>query len=323
MGAWLGGPDGGADLLDQRPLALHLSHLEVAQDEVQLGRRRRAAHGVEVDEPLAAFGRLRRQRHLGHGIDDLGRQVQRVDQLVLGPAGVDRHTLDTDDGPVGRERLVDQFAAMRAVERVAELGPQVVRQIGVDAVADLLVGRKADADGAVGDFGMLQQIAGGGHNDGHARFVVGPQQRGAAGGHDVVADAILQVGRVLIGENLFRVVGQGNGAALIVAVDDGLDARATEGRTGVHVGQQGDGRHVLGHGGRNGRQNRAILGQAHVLRANLFQFVNEQVQQVVLPLRAGRSGRGFVGRGVDLDVAYQALLDLAFEIHGHDCLIVM
>ena len=118
--------------------------LEVAQDEVQLGRGRGAAHLVEMDEALAAVGGLGRQRDLRQRVDDLGREVQRVDQLVLGPAGMDRDALDGDHRLVGREGLVDDLAQLGAVQRVGDGGVQVLRQVGVDAAADLLVRREAD-----------------------------------------------------------------------------------------------------------------------------------------------------------------------------------
>ena len=123
--ARLGRLDRGADLLQQLAVGAQPVQLEVAQDEMQLGRRRGAAHLVEVDEALAAVGGLGRQRDLRQGVDDLGRQVQRVDQLVLGLAGVDRDALDRDHRLVGREGLVDDLAQLGAVQRVGDGGAQV------------------------------------------------------------------------------------------------------------------------------------------------------------------------------------------------------
>ncbi len=105
VGARLGGSNRGADLLDQIALRLQPVALEVAQDEVQFGCRGRAAHLVDVDEPLASGGGLRRQRHLRQRVDDLGRQVQGVDQLVLGVAGVDRDALNACTVALSAEKV--------------------------------------------------------------------------------------------------------------------------------------------------------------------------------------------------------------------------
>ena len=86
--------------------------LEVAQDEVQLGGGGGAAHLVEVDEALAAGRGLGRERDLRQRVHDLGRQVQRVDQLVLGLARMDRDALDVHVRLVGREGLVDDLAQL-------------------------------------------------------------------------------------------------------------------------------------------------------------------------------------------------------------------
>ena len=152
--------DGGADLLQQLAVGLQTVPFEIAQDEVELGRRRCAAHLVEVDESLAVARGLRRQRDVGQRVDDLGGQVQGIDQDVLGLAGVGGHALDGHDRLVRRERLVDDLAELGAVQRVGDVGLQVVRQIGVDAAADLLVRREADPDRAVGEVRVA--AAGGG-----------------------------------------------------------------------------------------------------------------------------------------------------------------
>ena len=128
------------------------------------------------------------QRRLRQRLHDPGGQVQRVDELVLGGAGMDRHALDAHRRLVGGEALVHDLALLPAVEGVGDLGAQVARKVGVHAPADLLVGGEGDADRAVGDAGIGQQVARGGHHDGDARLVVGAEQRGAAGGDDVVAE---------------------------------------------------------------------------------------------------------------------------------------
>ena len=57
----------------------------------------------------------------------------------------------------------------------------------MDAAADLLVRREADADLAVGNVRVGDQVFGHGHDDGDAGLVVRTQQRRAAGRDDVLA----------------------------------------------------------------------------------------------------------------------------------------
>ena len=80
-----------------------------------------------MDEALTARGRFRRQRDLRQCIDDFRREVCRVNQLVLGPARMDRDALDVHFGAVGGKRLVNDLAQVRAVEGVSTIGVQVGR----------------------------------------------------------------------------------------------------------------------------------------------------------------------------------------------------
>jgi hypothetical protein len=98
----------------------------------------------------------------------------------------------------------------------------------VYAAPDLFVGREADAQLAVRDLRVRQQMPRHRHDDGDAGLVVGAEQRRPAGGHDVVADLVRQVGRLLGREHLRRVVGQHDVAAVIVAMDERLDAAGVE-----------------------------------------------------------------------------------------------
>ena len=195
-GARLGGLHGGADLLDQLAMGAQAVALEVAQDEVKLGLRRGPAHLVEMDEALAAVGGLGSQRDVRQRHDDLGGQVQRVDQLVLRVAGVGRDALNGHGRLVCRERLKDHLALLGAVQRIRRLGLQVARQVGVDAATDLLIGGEGDANRAVGEVGVAQQMVGQRHDDGDSGLVIRAQERGPAGGDDVVADLLGQVGKV-------------------------------------------------------------------------------------------------------------------------------
>ena len=79
------------------------------------------------------------------------------------------------------EILVLELADCAAVDRIGEIGAESRDVEVIDAPSHLLVGGEADADLAVCDLGMRQQILGGGHDLGHARLVVGAQQRRTVG----------------------------------------------------------------------------------------------------------------------------------------------
>ena len=83
-----------------------------------------------------------------------------------------------------------------------------------------------------------------------------------------------------------RVVRQDDVAAVVVAMDDWLDAGAGERRRRVHMRQKRDGRRLSCCRCRNRRQDRAVLGQRHVLRPNRRKLVDQQAEQVVLLLGA-------------------------------------
>ena len=224
----------------------------------ELGGGGGAGQLVDVEEALAAGGGLGGEGGLGEGVDDLRGEVEGVDELALGHAGVDRDALDADDGLVGGEALEDDLAALGAVEGVGDVGREVAREVGVDAAADLLVGGEGDADRAVRDLGVGEEVAGHGHDDGDAGLVVGAEERRAAGGDDVVALALGEVGGGLGREDEVGRVGEGDARRRRSARwTMRLDAGGVELRRGVDVGEEGDGGGGRGcRGGWRGRRRR-------------------------------------------------------------------
>ena len=107
-------------------------------------------------------------------------------------------------------------------------------------------GIKADANGKVlYSMGMevtdqsgkvhFKQVPRDRHYDGDAGFVVGAQERGATGGYNVVACLGGEVRRLRRRQHDGRVIREGDLAAGILAMDDGLDVGAAELRRCIDV----------------------------------------------------------------------------------------
>ena len=199
--------------------------------------RRRPLQLVQVDKPIAAVRRLRRPRVVRQRVGNRRRIGQRIHQNILGAARMRRHTRDMHHPLVRRERLVDDFAHIAAIQRVRPIRLQQPEVDVANARADLLVGRKADPDFAVLDLGMAQQVVGHRHDDRHARLVVGAQDRAAGGRDDVVADLRAQVGAQFGHQYQQRILGEDDRVALVIAVHAWLDAVAGDACHRVHVRQ--------------------------------------------------------------------------------------
>ena len=120
--------------------------------------------------------------------EDAPRQPRGVHELAGRPAGVDVDAVHGQLHLDGAERLVLQLARLRAVERVRAARAEALDVEQRRALADLLVGREADAQRRARELRVRGQVRDRGHDLGHAGLVVGAQQRVAARGDDVVAD---------------------------------------------------------------------------------------------------------------------------------------
>ena len=85
--------------------------------------------------------------------------------------------LERDRHRVGGEALPLELAGVAAIHRVGAQGAEPSDVEEVRAAADLLVGRERHPDRAVRNLGMGHQVLGGGDDLGHARLVVGAEQR--------------------------------------------------------------------------------------------------------------------------------------------------
>ena len=124
-------------------MLLELGAVVVAQDQRHRHRARVALDLVRVHEPLAALGRLGRERVGRQALDEARCELDRVHELALGAAGMDADAGERDLELDRRERLVLDLADDRPVDRVGEVRAEVLEVEVVGAVADLLVDGEA------------------------------------------------------------------------------------------------------------------------------------------------------------------------------------
>ena len=83
-----------------------------------------------------------------------------------------RNALNFQHGRIGAERFKFNFARRRSVQRVPTDGAELGEVEFGDAASDFFVRIKAQSNGAMGDFGMLLQMAHGAHDNGDAGFII-------------------------------------------------------------------------------------------------------------------------------------------------------
>ena len=153
---------------------------------------------------------------------------------------MDVHAADDHLGHVGREGLnVDQVAPL-AVERVAGHGADGRRVEVVHAAADLLVAGETQPQRPVAEPRMFPEPGGHLHEDGHARLVVGPQQRRAVAGNQGPPLEAVQLGVLRTADHPRGVAGKDDVAARIALDHLRIDPRAAGFRRGVQVGAKGN-----------------------------------------------------------------------------------
>ncbi len=243
--------------------------------------------------------------------------MQGVDQLALGKARMRGDAGDPHRGLIGREAFEFQLARPAAVQRIGEVGAEIAGQIRADAAADLFVGGEGDADRPMRDLRVGQQMPRRGHRDRHPGLVVAAQQRGAAGGDDVVALLFAQPGRIGRRQRQSRRVGKGDLAAVVAAMHHRLDPGGIVGRRGIDMGEQAQRGRRAGDGGRHRGQHHAVVGQRDVGGADRLQLLDQHALQVKLDRGARRGGRGLVALGVHRAVADEALFQFGVEFGAH------
>ena len=216
-----------------------------------------------------------------------------------------------EDHLARRERLVLQLARLRAVERVGAARAEALEVEAEGALADLLVGREADAEGRARELRVRREVRDGGEDLGHPGLVVGAQQRVPAARDDVVPDLLAQhrhAGRIEHGP----ASRQRDPAAVVRPVHERLDAVPRRIGRRVHVREQPD--HRTGAGQRG--EDEALIVERRVLESYRTQVVHEQPAQLELTGRARRRLRGDVALRPDAHIPLEALEDVGRERLG-------
>ena len=208
---------------------------------------------------------------------------------------MDREAVDRDGGAGGVEVLVLDAAHITAIDGIGKVGPKAGNVEQGSALADLLIGGKGDAELAVGQL-LFDKGLGSGQDLSDAGFIVSAQQGGAVGGDESLALQLLQKGE---GGGLHDHAGAGQGdiAAVVVLVEDGLDVLAGSVGGGVHVGDEAQrGLLLAALGGGNAAVDVAVLVHKGVLNADGFHLFHQQVGEVEFPC-GRRMGAGLGVRG--------------------------
>src|SRR5579862_771528 len=298
----------GADLLrepaQERNVLGEARVLEVSRDEADLHFRRVARHEDGVDVALAILRRLRGEPVLRQPADDLGRDLDRVDELLPRPAGMDRPASDPHPYLRAREGLRLQLAGRRAVDGVRGHRAEAFDGQVDHAAADLLVRVEHDLDRSMRDFRMRGEVGDCGEDLGHAGFVVGAEQGHAVGRDELVADVALELRRLLRTD---RRAGVAEPDLAPFVVEPVRARRSTHLARSVDVREESDRRDVMLGRRRKRRRHVAVLVERGIGEPGLLELVAEKAEEDELSLGARVRLGVLVRLGVDLDVADEPL----------------
>ena len=137
------------------------------------------------------------------------------------------------------ERLVLEFADVGAVERISAPGAEALNVEQRRALPDLLIGRERHPKRRSRQLGVSREMRDPDHDLGHARLVVGTEERVAAARDDVVPNLVRELRHRRRVQNR-AVARKLDHASAVGPMDDRLDALT--GRVGacVHVRDQAD-----------------------------------------------------------------------------------
>ena len=136
------------------------------------------------------------------------------------------------------------------------------------------------------DVGVQNQIFHGADYLGHAGLVVGAEQRGAVGHHEVLPHVVPEFGELVDGHVDGEHLVEGDVAAVVVEDEARTDAPAAEVGAGVDVGYEAYGRAGPGGVGRQSGRQVAVGRYADFGHADAAQFLGQDFDELHL-LRGG------------------------------------
>ena len=289
----------GGDLLESCLAPLKFRPVMVADNVFQHGAFLVAGHFAQVGKAFVALRAVGPLMDRQQGVEFHGDEL-RVDHAVLGVARVNVSAVKNDHGRGGVKVLILQLAQSAAVDGVGVVSAKILNVEAVRASADLLIRRKADADGGVGDL-RGHQFFDSGQDLRDTGLVVGTQKGRAVGDDQVLADAVGQTGKIGRGEDVGVV--EADIAARIL--DDARpDILAGAVGRGVHVGDQADD----GSAGsaRDGAVDIAVGVHIGVGNAHGFHFLHQRSAQELLLGGGGTAFAGLVRLGVERNIFEEA-----------------
>ena len=239
-----------------------------------------------MDEALISLGVLGAFDCGKHGVE-FDEQVGGVDHAVLGVPRVDGEALEAHRD-IGRvEAFVLELADGAPVDGIGERAAESGDIEQLRAMADLLVGAKADAERRVGKQGVLRDAGDERHDLRDARLVIRAQKRGAVGAHEVFARDLVERGDLGGADgDLFAIDDAAYEIAALVMDDMGVHAVARGRLGGVEMRDQSEARGVFGPRARRDMSGDiGVLADFHIEGSESAQLVGEKVCQVKLACR--------------------------------------
>ena len=289
-------------------LLLQLFAVVVPEDIAQESLLHRSAHLVQMQKALIALGIFRLfgggQHHFKlHG------DAHGVFHLVFGGAGMDVQALHRHPHGGGVEVFIFQLAIGAAIHGEGIVRAEAGHIKQVCAPADLLVGGEGHLHRAVAEGGIGHQLLGQRQDLGDARLVVGAQQGGAVGDHQVLSLLLPQLGVIGGGEDDVLFLVQKDIAAIVVFHDAGADVCGGNIVHHIHMGDKAQNLALItGNVAGDGAVNIAVFIHAGVLQAQRLHFLHQSRTQQRLLFRAGAGGRIGVGGGVEGYIAKQSFV---------------
>ena len=242
----------------------------------------------------------------GNQLVELAPYGDSVDHLILGAAGMYLNAMNGDVCVSRVEGLGVYLAGGLAVKGVGKIGVEIAYIVILAAFTDLLIGSKANLDGAVLYFRMGCKIFDHVHDLCNAGLVVCAEQSGAVGNDKVLTYVVEHMLEYLCShyDVFFRV--EHDVLAVIVLYYAGSDIGAGSIGSGIHVSYKANDRRlgiaICG----NGRIYAAGIIQPDIGGAQFFQLFYKHSCQILLLFGCGYGGAVMYGLSIHLDVAKEA-----------------